>query len=375
MRAAQFGSGVVSTEPECPFASILGGVFQRFTSQARKVMILAPEEARLLGHSFIGTEHILLGLLREGEGLAAQALELSGVSLVPLREKVRETVGAVDTAPSGSPPFTPRAKKVLELSLREALRLGDSHIGTEHLLLGLIQEGNGVATTLLVALGVSPSRVRQQVMWLLSSQRNEMEGEGRERGGSAATSFGEDPSTVSGPRCPRCRVDVSEAVRYRTITATSDVDDDAREPMMIDVLYCGECGTTLEFLRPDRFGMLSDIGPGRYGIEEVAAPENAESLEGQFQIRCRELVTETRALGFNPNVWVSLINHMGALPTAKKLLADHHVLVATPWLVARGRSGLTIEHEIGQTRWRELFTDEDRVEAASRLDDAGKTPS
>jgi ATP-dependent Clp protease ATP-binding subunit ClpC len=122
-------------------------VFERFTDRARRVLVLAQEEARLLNHSFIGTEHILLGLIHEGEGVAAKALESLGISLEAVREKVEETIGMAGTAPSGSPPFTPRAKKVLELSLREALQLGHSYIGTEHMLLGLVREGEGVAAT------------------------------------------------------------------------------------------------------------------------------------------------------------------------------------------------------------------------------------
>ena len=130
--------------------------------------MLAQEEARLLNHSFIGTEHILLGLIHEGEGVAAKALESLGVSLEAVREKVEETIGLAGTAPTGSPPFTPRAKKVLELSLREALQLGHSYIGTEHMLLGLVREGEGVAAQVLVSLGADLPRVRQQVIQLLS---------------------------------------------------------------------------------------------------------------------------------------------------------------------------------------------------------------
>ena len=142
-------------------------MFERFTDRARRVLVLAQEEARLLNHSFIGTEHILLGLIHEGEGVAAKALESLGISLEAVREKVEETIGMAGTAPSGSPPFTPRAKKVLELSLREALQLGHSYIGTEHMLLGLVREGEGVAATVLVSLGADLGRVRQQVIQLL----------------------------------------------------------------------------------------------------------------------------------------------------------------------------------------------------------------
>ncbi|HLN17854.1 MAG TPA: Clp protease N-terminal domain-containing protein [Acidimicrobiales bacterium] len=143
-------------------------MFERFTDRARRVLVLAQEEARLLNHNFIGTEHILLGLIHEGEGVAAVALRELGISLEAVREKVEETIGMAGSAPSPSPPFTPRAKKVLELSLREALQLGHSYIGTEHMLLGLVREGEGVAAQVLVFLGADLGRVRQQVVMLMS---------------------------------------------------------------------------------------------------------------------------------------------------------------------------------------------------------------
>src|ERR1700747_1407349 len=148
-------------------------LFERFTDRARRVLVLAQEEARLLNHNFIGTEHILLGLIHEGEGVAAKALESLGVSLEAVREKVEETIGPAGSSTTGSPPFTPRAKKVLELSLREALQLGHNYIGTEHMLLGLVREGEGVAAQVLVSLGADLSRVRQQVIILLHGQREE----------------------------------------------------------------------------------------------------------------------------------------------------------------------------------------------------------
>src|SRR2546425_8700340 len=143
-------------------------MFERFTDRARRVVVLAQEEARLLNHNDIGTEHILLGLIHEGEGVAAKALESLGISLEAVRAQVEEIIGHGGTAPSGHIPFTPRAKKVLELSLREALQLGHNYIGTEHILLGLIPEGRGVAAQVLVKLGADLSRVRQQVIQLLS---------------------------------------------------------------------------------------------------------------------------------------------------------------------------------------------------------------
>jgi ATP-dependent Clp protease ATP-binding subunit ClpC len=143
-------------------------MFERFTDRARRVVVLAQEEARLLSHSYIGTEHILLGLIHEGEGVAAKALESLGISLEAVRNQVEEIIGQGGSSPSGHIPFTPRAKKVLELSLREALQLGHNYIGTEHILLGLIREGEGVAAQVLVKLGADLSRVRQQVIQLLS---------------------------------------------------------------------------------------------------------------------------------------------------------------------------------------------------------------
>ncbi len=138
--------------------------------------MLAQEEARLLHHNYIGTEHILLGLIHEGEGVAAKALESLGISLEAVRAQVEEIIGHGGSAPSGHIPFTPRAKKVLELSLREALQLGHNYIGTEHILLGLIREGEGVAAQVLVKLGADLSRVRQQVIQLLSGYAGSKEG-------------------------------------------------------------------------------------------------------------------------------------------------------------------------------------------------------
>ena len=128
-------------------------MFERFTDRARRVVVLAQEEARMLNHNYIGTEHILLGLIHEGDGVAARALESLGISLDAVRQQVEEIIGQGQQAPSGHIPFTPRAKKVLELSLREALQLGHNYIGTEHILLGLIREGDGVAAQVLVKLG------------------------------------------------------------------------------------------------------------------------------------------------------------------------------------------------------------------------------
>ncbi len=160
-------------------------MFERFTDRARRVVVLAQEEARLLNHSYIGTEHILLGLIHEGEGVAAKAMESLGISLEAVRSQVEEIIGQGGSSPSGHIPFTPRAKKVLELSLREALQLGHNYIGTEHILLGLIREGEGVAAQVLVKLGADLSRVRQQVIQLLSGYQGG-QGKGEPQAAAAA---------------------------------------------------------------------------------------------------------------------------------------------------------------------------------------------
>jgi ATP-dependent Clp protease ATP-binding subunit ClpA len=144
-------------------------VFERFTDRARRVVVLAQEEARMLNHNYIGTEHILLGLIHEGEGVACQALESMGISLQAVRDQVEEIIGQGQTPAAGHIPFTPRSKKILELSLREAHRLGHNYIGTEHILLGLIREGEGVGAQILQKLGVDLNTARERVIVVLQS--------------------------------------------------------------------------------------------------------------------------------------------------------------------------------------------------------------
>ncbi|WP_293769020.1 ATP-dependent Clp protease ATP-binding subunit [uncultured Corynebacterium sp.] len=166
-------------------------MFERFTDRARRVIVLAQEEARMLNHNYIGTEHILLGLVREGEGVAAKALESMGISLEDVRREVEEIIGHGTQPVTGHIPFTPRAKKVLELSLREGLQMGHKYIGTEFLLLGLIREGEGVAAQVLTKLGADLPRVRQQVIQLLSGyEGNQGEGEGGQAGGNGPVGAG-----------------------------------------------------------------------------------------------------------------------------------------------------------------------------------------
>ncbi|NIH72606.1 ATP-dependent Clp protease ATP-binding subunit, partial [Auritidibacter ignavus] len=169
-------------------------MFERFTDRARRVVVLAQEEARMLNHSYIGTEHILLGLIHEGDGVAAKALESMSISLGAVREQVQEIIGQGQQAPPGHIPFTPRAKKVLELSLREALQLGHNYIGTEHILLGLIREGEGVAAQVLVKLGADLNRVRQTVIQLLSGYQEGGQGKEAQGVGVAGPGGGSDGS-------------------------------------------------------------------------------------------------------------------------------------------------------------------------------------
>jgi hypothetical protein len=166
-------------------------MFERFTDRARRVVVLANDEARLLNHNYIGTEHLLLGLLSEREGVACEALESLGISLEAVRHDIEEIVGKGKSTPTGHVPFTPRAKKVLEISLREALQLSHNYIGTEHILLGLVREGEGVAAQVLVKRGAGLNSVRERVIGLVS-----MRAPGEARGGER---FHNPPITPRGP--------------------------------------------------------------------------------------------------------------------------------------------------------------------------------
>ena len=222
-------------------------MFERFTDRARRVLVLAQEEARLLDHNFIGTEHLLLGLARERDGVAAKALALLDIRLEVLRDKVKDTIGpAVSHQLTGSPPFTPRAKTVLELSLREALQLGHNYIGTEHILLGLVREGEGVAAHVLVGLGADLAHVRQQVLLLVAGSPAHL---------AALEAIATVPKPVR-PRCGRCGAVLSGSVLYATLEARPGQEEtEATEqsgqsgqsagPLSVTVFYCGRCGGVL----------------------------------------------------------------------------------------------------------------------------------
>ncbi len=220
-------------------------MFERFTSRARAMMVLAQVEARSLNHNYIGTEHILLGLVHEGEGVAAEALESLGIGLDSVRQQVEEIIGRGEQtrAPSGHIPFTPRAKKVLELSLRESLQLGHNYIGTEHILLGLIREGDGVAAQVLVRLGADHDRVRAQVVHLLVAR------EGAER----APGSGE---SVSGIRARSSRLLRSQGSASLRVSA-------GREAGLREALE----------IIADRLGAIEDrLGIAHHGADPSAGP-------------------------------------------------------------------------------------------------------
>ncbi|MBO0714177.1 MAG: hypothetical protein J2O39_02385 [Acidimicrobiales bacterium] len=232
-------------------------MFERFTDRARRVLVLAQEEARLLNHNFIGTEHVLLGLLREGESIAADALRSLGVSLEAARSKVEQTIGPSGLGPGDSPPFTPRAKKVLELSLREALQLDHDYIGPEHLLLGLIREGEGVASQVLVSLGSDLSRARQRVLELLEAEPEEGPEEEpiRRPGGAVPPWSGRRPAgrprrreepAGEAPACPTCGAGLSGEAVWTTLSVPST--ETSASPRPLTVVYCRACGTTLAVL-------------------------------------------------------------------------------------------------------------------------------
>jgi ATP-dependent Clp protease ATP-binding subunit ClpC len=148
-------------------------MFERFTDRARRIVVQAQEEARMLGHDYVGTEHVLLGLVHDGGGVAAKALESLGIGPESVRQRVAEAVGPGELAPSGRIPFTPRAKEVLKLALDESKALGHRYIGTEHILLGLIREGDGVAARVLAGLGADLPGAREQVIRILDQYRRQ----------------------------------------------------------------------------------------------------------------------------------------------------------------------------------------------------------
>jgi ATP-dependent Clp protease ATP-binding subunit ClpC len=230
-------------------------VFEKFTERSRRVLVLSLEEAHILSHSFVGTEHLLLGLIAEDEGVAAQALKSFGMSLKATRDRVEQMIGLTPTADMAAPLSprvkkglevsrgetvdsaalpSPRVKKVFELSLQKSLDLGHNYVGTEHLLLGLIEEGEGLATQVLRSFDVDGTDLRQKVIQLLSGCQ---EGTG-------------DPSrSASEPRCTGCRSRLSDTARFRSIQIPPS--SSGRFPITIDVAFCIGCGLVFGSFRSE----------------------------------------------------------------------------------------------------------------------------
>lgn len=225
-------------------------MFERFTDGARRAVVLAQEESRRLHHDYIGTEHLLLGLIQTGEGAGATTLTELGASLTAVRHQVESIVGRGERPPEGHVPFTPRAKKVVEFSLREAQQLGDDFIGTEHVLLGLLREGEGVAAQVLMDLGVDLERTRETVVRLRDEQvpgfssRHGLRFVEAGIGGRAVVraAVGTDP-----PRCPHCGSSIDEQLRTSRLPAT----DDTGAPATVRVVWCGVCGINLGVIGVD----------------------------------------------------------------------------------------------------------------------------
>ena len=248
-------------------------MFERFTDPARRVVVLAQEEARLLNHNYIGTEHILLGLIHEGEGVAARGLQSLGIRLDSVRSQVLEKTGKGHQSPSGHIPFTPRAKKVLELSLREALQLGHNYIGTEHILLGLIREGGGVAAQVLEEIGADLSEIRHSVLRLLS-------------GGA-----GEDPP-ASGPVYARAPVD-SITLKGLRIPARHGVTEEERaegQTFVVDVMARLDVSAAA---RTDDLSDTLDYGLVAEAIHRRVSGEQWNLIETVAE-RVADLVLENR---------------------------------------------------------------------------------
>jgi ATP-dependent Clp protease ATP-binding subunit ClpC len=217
-------------------------VFERFTDRARRSVVLAQEEARLLNHNYIGTEHILLGLVREQDGVAAKALDSLNIKLDAVRREIEDVIGQGQAAPRGHIPFTPRAKKVLELSLREALQLGHNYIGTEHILLGLIREGEGVAVQVLEVLGADRNRARQTVLQLMSEYTAETETPGGEAVGVFTEGVSPTPEPLGddAPTCPNCFGALDETLAVRVLETMAE-----GKPFSVRIAYCSRCGVAL----------------------------------------------------------------------------------------------------------------------------------
>ena len=205
-------------------------MFERFTERGKRTMVLAQNEARLLKHNFIGTEHLLLALLHGESGTPAQVLTSLGITLQAARDKVATTIGPTDLDTTLTPPFTPRAKKVLESALREALQLGHHNVHPEHVLLGLLRVPEGVAVQVITELGVTPDSVRKATVQHLGL------------GDAEASDLPSARPTE--PMCPGCLSRLADCIRYRTVLVAPDRDTQGASLETV-ILYCGSCGVAL----------------------------------------------------------------------------------------------------------------------------------
>jgi hypothetical protein len=266
--------------------------------------VLAQEEARLLNHSFIGTEHILLGLILEGEGVGAKALESLGVTLEAARRKVEETVSMASSASGGSPPFTPRAKKVLELSLREALQLEHSYIGTEHILLGLVREGDGVGAQVLVSLGADLGRVRQEVMRFITPGV----GSGSRAVGSLHAAALTHPVPATGPGwVPPAWDRPSEGTVHSVLALNELVLQNDLIVITVDHLEVYPNGFTISLImrvNPRRvrevFEVLGPAGPNALPRVRVRFADGRETKSGPVQGSLLDLAKDEHGIPADP---------------------------------------------------------------------------
>ena len=362
-------------------------MFERFTDRARRVVVLAQEEARLLNHSYIGTEHILLGLIHEADGVAAIALERLGISLEAVRERVQGIIGEGDVAPTGHIPFTPRAKKVLELSLREALQLGHNYIGTEHILLGLIREGEGVGAHVLVNLGADLSAVRQEVIQVLGG----VPGSARHgapfmtparmtRETPAAAKAGvEARRLAAGSPVGSHHLLLALLQQHDSIAAKAleglGVTAETLKQRVAEIEPAGTSDETAEEAGARRVGLRVE---GKLVMLEIDDPELAESLEKAMTGRKVRIIRgtdpEAELAGF-PNLWAAVSRSIDDLTRRLKVTATTRMGTANPaafwrppalqdhrpaagyWMVNHGEAGLRGYLEVG------LGTDREKVRA------------
>jgi ATP-dependent Clp protease ATP-binding subunit ClpC len=288
-------------------------MFERFTDRARRVVVLAQEEARLLGHNYIGTEHILLGLIQEEEGVAARVLDRLGISLDAVRSKVESIIGEGKGAPDGHIPFTPRSKKVLELSLREALQLGHNYIGTEHILLGLIREGQGVGAHVLTGLGADLSRVRYEVIEELSglgrggpSGAGPRSATGRPRETPAAAKAAAEARRLAGGAAVGSQHYLLGLLKDENSLAARALADlgltrEAVEGKLAELEPTGTSDETPEEAGARRVGLRVE---GQLVMLEVDDPKLAASLQQAMVDRKLRVITgsDPEAVGF-PGLW------------------------------------------------------------------------